>query len=448
MRLSRFPRPEGDTGIAFRYFPDTQHYGREDLNRWLSQLQAMGASWLILHSTLAEVIPEFFLRELLEHKVEPVVHMGAPCIGPLDGVGLSRLLRQYASYGLRYLYFYSEPNMVMHWSPIDWGRPDLVEGFLDLLLPCLDRAVEAGLYPLFPPLEPGGHYWDTAFLASSLGYLRDREKGYLFDRMGVAIRNPTLQRNLNWGKGGSRQWRGSLPYCTPPGAEDHCGFFLFEWYDEIIRPLVGASLPLLSVNGGITLGGSDGEGFSQIEESSHAEGSLEICRMLREGELPDYLFCQSLGLLASGGDPRYEEEAWFKADGGRLPAVEALRGMEKHPRLFSWDRPPVPNPIVYPKPMYHYLLFGSWEDAVAEKEWASAERYLKRFRPSCGFSVEDAMQAEYVTIVGDSLSVSPQVERMIRAAGCKVERVAGGSPRETKKILDGLVASGMRFLNF
>jgi len=96
----------------------------------------------------------------------------------------------------------------------------------------------------------------------------------------------------------------------------------------------------------------------------------------------------------------------------------------------------------------HYLLF--WQNAAdwARDDWNGAINYIARFHPSAGFSPEDARSARYLTIVGGPLGVSPQVEQDLSAAGCKVERIGGDSPAETKQMLDDLAAAGKEFKTF
>jgi len=102
------------------------------------------------------------------------------------------------------------------------------------------------------------------------------------------------------------------------------------------------------------------------------------------------------------------------------------------------------------KPLYHYVLFWQHpeqkEEPWARADWEGAINYIARFLPTCGFSVDDAMRAKYVTIIGGPLGVSEEAERMLREAGCKVERIAGESPEDTKRILDELAEKGQRFL--
>ena len=96
--------------------------------------------------------------------------------------------------------------------------------------------------------------------------------------------------------------------------------------------------------------------------------------------------------------------------------------------------------------IYHYLLFWQTADAWAETDWQAAAHYIARFRPALGFSAEEAKQAEHVTIVGGTAGVSQQIEDMLRAAGCRVQRIAGKNAKETRSLLDTLAKDGQRFL--
>ena len=104
---------------------------------------------------------------------------------------------------------------------------------------------------------------------------------------------------------------------------------------------------------------------------------------------------------------------------------------------------PVP---VTQKPLGHYVLFyqfpdGSW----AEQDWFNARNYVAAFKPTCGFSVDDAMRAQYVTIVGGPGGVNMEAEELLLAAGCQVDRLAGKDEAETKQLLEDLAKAGRRF---
>lgn len=104
-----------------------------------------------------------------------------------------------------------------------------------------------------------------------------------------------------------------------------------------------------------------------------------------------------------------------------------------------------PGPVPGAKPIYHYMLFWSHDGEWAEKDWQSARNYIGTFAPTAGFSANEAAQAEYVTIVGGPLGVSKEVEKWLKDAGCKVDRIAGEDEADTKRQLDKLAKEKKRF---
>lgn len=100
------------------------------------------------------------------------------------------------------------------------------------------------------------------------------------------------------------------------------------------------------------------------------------------------------------------------------------------------------------KSLGHYMLFWQRADSWAQEDWAAAASYFARFRPTAGFSPDDARNAEYVTIVGGVAGVPYETEQALAAAGCKVERLSGVDFNDTKRMLDELASSGKRFRTF
>lgn len=125
------------------------------------------------------------------------------------------------------------------------------------------------------------------------------------------------------------------------------------------------------------------------------------------------------------------------------PGGEWLKGRRwKDMLLEEIDR----APRMRPKTLYHYVLFWQKPDAWAEREWEAARQYIARFRPTCGFSIHDAMQARYVTIIGDKSQIGEDAERLLVNSGCRVERIAKPSIQELKELLDDLARKGKRFV--
>ena len=138
--------------------------------------------------------------------------------------------------------------------------------------------------------------------------------------------------------------------------------------------------------------------------------------------------------------------------GTACPGKQWLAGKQWKATLYSEVRKvqqekPAPKPpeAAEAKPIYHYLLFWARGEEWAVRDWLNAINYIGVFRPTVGFSAEDAAQAQYVTIVGDKSGVSKAVEDGLRAAGCQVERIVGKDDAEMKRILDAMAQQGRRF---
>lgn len=339
MRIRDYPRPRGDTGIGFHWFPDLYHYDDSYLDTFLPLLKSMGASWLVILSHPQRSIPASFIRGLLEEDIEPVVQLSTPYIAFLKQDELRELCERYASWGVHYISPFKEPNLASRWPK--WEE-DLPERFMDLLIPCLETIYEVeGIIPLFPPLSPGGDFWDTVFLEACLDILNRQKKRPLYEKMAVAIENYAFNKPLTWGKGGKAQWLSAQPYQSLPGCEDHRGFYLFQWYDEIIRQKVGRSLPLLGTANGLVLGDRSSSDFPPVDEATHAQRSAQISQMMIQGELPNYFFNNAFWLLTAEDASPFAQGRWFRPDGEPMlkASVAALQEMAKESRRFRVDLP-------------------------------------------------------------------------------------------------------------
>ncbi len=99
------------------------------------------------------------------------------------------------------------------------------------------------------------------------------------------------------------------------------------------------------------------------------------------------------------------------------------------------------------KNIRHYLLLqpSPYAGAYADSMLSDSLAYIERFQPTVGYSVEDARNAEYVTIVGNEMGVSSSDEQALRQSGCNVERITGRTETEVRRVLRELAKSGQRF---
>ncbi|NIN66175.1 MAG: hypothetical protein GTO63_16070, partial [Anaerolineae bacterium] len=235
--------------LGYHYFPDDRHFAASDLETWLPVLQSLSAKWITLQASPKRAVPEPFLRGLLDAGVEPIIHI--PCqVDSLRLPDLSPMLASYGRWGVRYVVVFDRPNMKSSWNPSEWSRADLIERFLDQMSPVLHAQKEAGLRPTLPPLEPGGDYWDTAFLEGSLEGLVRRSAAVRPEDLTLALYAWTYGKPLNWGAGGQARWPEARPYRTPPKSQDQFGLHIFDWYAAVAQDTVGQVLPMLVIAGG------------------------------------------------------------------------------------------------------------------------------------------------------------------------------------------------------
>jgi len=387
--------------LGFHYFPDDSHYTEKDLEEWLPTLLRLSANWLVLHAAPSRLIPEPFLRGLIEAGIRPVVWIK----GRVDEAASAQLpsaLAKYGEWGVREVVVFDRPNLRSSWPSDEWARPGLVERFVDRMLPILQLQRATGMHPVFPPLEPGGDYWDTAFLETALQSMLRRGHRSLLDDLHLAIFARTFGKPLEWGYGGPAEWAASRPYNTPDGSQDQIGFRTFDWYAATTEAVMGKTLPMIVVAGG--------------PPSTLEDGNGEIASVLRavqSGQLPQSVLGFNFYLLsASPGSPDLES-AWFASPSEPRPVVGSTK------RLL--DAGGLSDSRSTSKALDHFVLLP--DGPMSEDTWAAVKTLVKD--GVIGFSAKEALQADRVTILGDEAAIPPSVERQLVEGGCEVTRVKG-----------------------
>lgn len=447
------PVPEFNTGLGFHYFPDDEHYRAVDLQAWLPELKSLGASWLTLVGSPTRAIPESFIRPLIESGIEPIIHIPAAPAQAIDLNELRTLYFSYARWGVHYVALYDQPNTRAAWPAEAWAQEGLVGRFLDLLLPALQIAQNAGLPPVFPPLRQAGDYWDTSFLDTALNLLKQRGQHKMLKDMVFAYYAFALNRPSNWGAGGAARWTQTKPYSAPPDSQDQRGFRSFEWYHDIIMARLGSPRPMLMVAGGARPGDADDPNFPAVDDARHTSCNMEILMAMLNRQLPTYMVNVAFWLLSAREDSPHAPAAWFRPNGATLPITGAMRqqAAEALQAVASFEKR-IPGALAENKsqpdgkPIYHYLLLPTFEWGVSDWHWSAAMDYIHKFQPTCGFSAAEAQAARHVTIVGNEQGVSAETEQALLRAGCRVERICGQGGEETQAQLSAMAKTGRRFL--
>lgn len=435
--------------LGFHYFPDTLHYRQVDLETWLPELLALRARWLVLLAPLERAIPENFLSALLQAGIEPILHIHFPLGETVDRENLRLLFGAYASWGVKYVILFDRPNLQSNWSSEAWFQEDLVERFLDRFLPLAALAIEQGLRPVFPPLQPGGDYWDLAFLRTALSSLQRRQAGRFLNQITLAAYAGSADRPLDWGAGGPSQWPDARPYHTPAGSQDHRGLHVYEWIESICQVELGRVAPLFLLGMGSHAGDAPAWGQAtgtlenSLDEIYLAERTLAILSRVAPSEskevLPPEVQNCCFWLLAAQPGACYAEHAWFlSAPTGaqaRPVANQARRWLgvvpvqPVQPHSVELDQPQCEHPTgenpdlpdTTQRTISHYILLPLYAWGASAWDMEAIAPLLQGEHPTVGFSLEEARQAARVTVVGGGAAFSEDALDFLRQSGCVVE---------------------------
>ncbi|MDH3942839.1 MAG: hypothetical protein OEV06_01930, partial [Anaerolineae bacterium] len=394
-------------------------------------------------------IPEQFLRGVIEAGIEPILQFE---FRPGCGVcseDLGSMLDAYSNWGVHYVSPYREPNLITNWSATGWSESRLVERFVAKFLPLAERISSAGMHPVFPPLAPGGDYWDTAFLRTALEIISADSKKAMLERLVLGLYAWAGDREICWGAGGPERWPRTKPYTTPEGSEDQMGIRIFDWYKVISEAAFGKSLPMLVLAGG----SAPGKGiFDQhtAEGRSHADRNLEIAQALSAtkgiaGDLetvPDELLNFNFWLLNQGDDEAEADSAWFDHEAEEKETAAAmiawqnskgeknvLKTPEAVAETYSTDESPTD------KSFKHYLLLPTYDWGVADWHLDVIRPFVKKHQPTVGYSLEEASNAMKVTVVGGTKSFSQEMIDGLAARGCEVEQIEGDGTKIASQLM-------------
>ncbi len=393
--------------VGFHYRTDTDHFSGKDLGQWLPRLKQLNASWIVLNAPLRRAIPEAFIATLKLEKIEPVLHFKLTPRDLPDVGEMLLLFENYRRWGVKYVILFDKANQQESWGPEGWSQSDLTERFLDGFLALAEAAVAVGLVPVFGPLEPGGDYWDTNFLRGALDGIKRRGSKPLQDRLVLSAYARLHGKPLSWGSGGPECWPEAQPYFTPDSSQDQRGFRIAEWYLAISNSVLERRLPILLL-------GVEGPAPADQQLSDLlVNGARLIARQEIEGEypLPEEVIGGAFQTLTGE-----EASSWFSIEGSPKPVVVAFT---------REDEAPAESKAAGEFQIAHYLLLPSFEWGVADWHLKVARPFIKRHQPTVGFSLQEALRAKQVTVIGGEEHFPESELAHLRGQGCQVRRIEG-----------------------
>ena len=150
--------------VGFHYYPDTFHYSEREARLWPKIFESHGIYWVVIEAPLNRAVPENFIRAFTDRRIQVVVDFRMANDFAKDLSGLETLLSAYGRWGVRYALLNRTPNSRDSWPDNQWSHPKLVEKFAERFLEFSEMALSSNIHPVFPPLMPGGDYWDLAFI--------------------------------------------------------------------------------------------------------------------------------------------------------------------------------------------------------------------------------------------------------------------------------------------
>lgn len=397
--------------IGFSYFSSPEYLVSKELDTWMPNLSQLGASMVIFSAGFDRAIPEDAFISAGDNGLEPIVHLTSklPLARKFNDVAI--LMDVYAKWGVDKIILGDKPNTKNAWPKAGWHYENLVDHFLDRFIPLATRAVQVGLNPVFPPLAPGGDYWDTAFLELILLGLSRRHLDDVIQKLILSSYGYTFNQPLTWGKGGPERWSASKPYLTPEGQEDQMGFHNFEWNQAMGQRTLGKEMPVIILNAG-----RPGNGAKKIAPDVLIEDIQQILKACKEKPDED----------ASEKLPEFNEFVIgcnFSLDtldqivNGKL-SFDDLQYIFGENRGGQSKSSTEKNKM---KMITHYLLLPSHKSGVSDAVLNKVLPFIKKLHPTVGFSLEEATYARKVSVYPDSILFKSEQLDYLRSEGCFVE---------------------------
>ena len=436
--------------LGFHYYKDSGHFDDPSLDYWLPKLQAAGTSWLVIYAPENGEIPENFIIRLREARIEPIVVLNYSISQPPAIQIFQQRMAYYHSIGIHMVQFFNRPNMKSSWSPEEWIKPGLVTRFTRKFADYAIVSIREKVIPLFPLLEPGGDYWDLAFLRSSIKQIKKEYSESILTNL-VFSASACLNRHpVSWNEAGPAAFPASVPYENRQ--IDHRGFYLYNGYEEILRHELGKNVPLLLMNGGMW---DANAGIFDVVTKESKQQYLNILNMLQEvtlkGEsrIPPYILSccvyklPSTESLSAAAVPEssipgsiFGTEQKSFMSGSRSP-LQSLKNFFKNLKDFNFLAIPerigtniatifkqLGKILFQGESLKEYFLLPEVSSLFTEDQLNVIRQYIKLHKCSSGNDLNEALASKNVIMIDDQALYPAYMLRQLRDRGCAIQTVS------------------------
>ena len=395
--------------FGIHYFPDSLHYGENDLKLWLPRLQQLNAGWLVVNSPTSRAIPEEFISGIAQAGIRPVVDFNFPLSEAVPWSDLEVLLRAYGRWGVSHALLNRQPNNQSAWSVEDWRRSDLVQSFTRQFQQFAQLALDCGINPVYAPLVQGGDYWDLSFLEASIKQIREESSSFLINNLTFSAYAWDQDKNLDWGAGGSRVWKDVKAYKVPKASQDQRGFRAYEWYQDVIQSVLGKKLPMLLFQAGTA---NDPILPESKSRQTNCQNQELIFRLLNgenvyTPEIPQQLISAITSdvkaccfYLLSSNDAEDKDYTWFSSSGSAQPSAKTILEIrQKNAKSEEKSPSSAPEKDSYVFDHGRYILIAQSLKPRMQEILQKMHAYISRYKPMVGFSCEEAKKSAYILVI-------------------------------------------------
>jgi len=427
---------------GFHYFPDTLHFGDTDIQRWIPILKRLQANWLVVLSSTRRAIPEAFIQAISSEGINLVIDFA---LTPGDGTVFTEiepLIHAYGKWGGKYILLDHAPNQKVSWGTREWGNPYLIEIFCERFMKFAEISLDSGILPVFPPLHPGGDYWDVAFLKNCSSYLSGHASSRVINNLSFCAYGWDFGKPLDWGAGGPSSWPQAKAYRPDGNSENQLGFRAYEWHAAAVESVFSRKFPyhLLQIGMPKNINNSVHDRFTpdlpkqdavmRLLNRENVYDPQEPDKLL--SHIPDDVLSGNFYLLASS-NPLDLSFQWFSAEGEALSPAQAFSVRRKMVSQPPHAHPSDPAREKHKFQFNRYILISEELRVEAPDILELMQPYLDRYKPMVGYSIHEAAQSAIVVYLTPERESDEEFLRKFLATGNLVKQI---HPDEIPNLLE------------
>ncbi len=220
--VEAYPVPANNNGWGMHWIPTTTQE-RGVVDRFVGEMVRMHIKWVVFLNDNGDVNGnDYLVDRLVANGIMPVMRLYLSTVEPYRNV--SEIVRHYRAKGVYYFQIYNEPNTNVE-NGQGFANPNR---YALAWAQTARQVVNNGGLPGIGAFSPGGEYNHYDFLDRTLRALEYNGDGALLNHAWLSVHN----------------YHGLRPFDDPDG------FWLYRRYDEIVRNLLGRSLPIIGTEGG------------------------------------------------------------------------------------------------------------------------------------------------------------------------------------------------------